>query len=244
MRLLLIRHGQTPDNVAGALGTLIPGPALTDLGIEQAASLPDALAGLNIEAIYVSTMQRTSLTAAPLADALGLKVQVLDGLREITAGHLEGKSDPDSIRTYMGTIFTWWTSFDARIPGGEDGTEFYARFNGAIETVAKSHMGPDMGTDMGTDADMGTEMGTGTRAHTVAVVSHGAAIRAWTAWASANLDADFVRTHPLENTAVVTLEGTPQTGWVAVNWAGSPVGGEQLEDAGAPDPTGSASQPA
>ena len=45
MRLLLIRHGQTPSNVLGALDTLVPGPGLTPLGLEQAAAIPDALAG-------------------------------------------------------------------------------------------------------------------------------------------------------------------------------------------------------
>ena len=32
MRLLLIRHGQTPSNVLGLLDTAVPGPGLTDLG--------------------------------------------------------------------------------------------------------------------------------------------------------------------------------------------------------------------
>jgi release factor glutamine methyltransferase len=38
VRLLLIRHGQTPSNVLGLLDTAPPGPGLTDLGVEQAAA--------------------------------------------------------------------------------------------------------------------------------------------------------------------------------------------------------------
>jgi probable phosphoglycerate mutase len=216
MRLLLIRHGQTIDNVRGALGTVVPGPGLTDLGREQAAAVPAALAGEEIEAIFVSTMRRTQETASPLAEALGLEPVVLEGIQEIDAGSLEGRSDEEAIRAYMGTIFSWWTDFSARIPDGENGTEFYERFNGAISTVSERYEG------------------------TVAVVSHGAAIRTWASWSSQNLDAEFSREHPLENTGVVTLVGSAEEGWVCTHWQGTPVGGLALEDASAPDPTGEA----
>ncbi len=216
MRLLFIRHGQTIDNVNGALGTVIPGPGLTELGAKQAAAIPLALESQQIEAVYASTMLRTQLTARPLAHSRGLEVRVLDGLQEIGAGELEGRSDEDSIRLYMGTIFSWWTDRSARIPGGEDGEGFWARYTGAIERIAAEHDG------------------------TVAVVSHGAAIRTWVCATSSNLDADFSRSHPLENTSVVVVEGSPTEGWVTTYWADEPVGGAALEDAAAPDPTADA----
>ncbi|BCW50626.1 hypothetical protein StoSoilB13_29680 (plasmid) [Arthrobacter sp. StoSoilB13] len=50
MKLLLIRHGQTPGNVAGQLDTAFPGPGLTELGERQAAALPEALADESIQA--------------------------------------------------------------------------------------------------------------------------------------------------------------------------------------------------
>ncbi|MCS5719224.1 histidine phosphatase family protein [Herbiconiux sp. CPCC 205763] len=216
MRLLLIRHGQTIDNVRGALGTVVPGPGLTDLGREQAAAVPAALADEEIEAVFVSTMLRTEETAAPLARALGLRPVVLEGIQEIDAGTLEGRSDEEAIRSYMGTIFTWWTDFSARIPGGENGTEFYERYDGAISALSEQYEG------------------------TIAVVSHGAAIRTWASWSSSNLDADFSRAHPLENTGVVTLEGSAAEGWITTHWQGTPLGGLALEDVSAPDPTGEA----
>ncbi len=216
MRILLIRHGQTIDNVNGDLGTVVPGPELTELGRRQSAAIPDALASEPIEAIYVSTLQRTRLTAEALARTRGLEIQEIEGLQEIAAGELEGRSDPDAIRTYMGTIFSWWNDFGGRIPGGEDGNEFYTRFTGAIERISAEHDG------------------------TVAVFSHGAAIRTWACWSSQNLDAEFSRSHPLENTAVVVVEGSPADGWTTAYWAGEPIGGVELEDATALDPTGEA----
>ncbi|PPF87792.1 histidine phosphatase family protein [Subtercola sp. Z020] len=217
MRLLLIRHGQTIDNVNGAIGAIVPGPGLTPLGREQAAAIPAALQSERIAAIYVSTMQRTHETAAPLAGALGLEPRVVDGVQEITSGDLEQRSDKEAIASYMGAVFSWWQSLDGRVPGGEDGHEFYRRFTGAIDEIAAEH--PES---------------------TVAVFSHGAAIRAWSSYAAENVDAEFSRTHPLENTAVVVLEGSPAEGWVVTHWAGEPIGGAQFEDASAPDPTAEA----
>jgi len=216
MRLLLIRHGQTIDNVNGALGTAVPGPGLTELGTRQAAAIPQALQSEPIEAIYVSHLVRTRRTAEPLAHSRGLEIQEIDGIEEIRAGDVEGRNDMDAVRLYIGTIFSWWQDFDARIPGGEDGNEFYDRFTSAIGRIAASHSG------------------------TVAIFSHGAAIRTWASWTSRNLDADFSRVHELENTAVVVVEGSPDDGWVTTYWAGEPVGGADLEDPTALDPTGEA----
>lgn len=216
MRLLLIRHGQTIDNVRGALGTEVPGPGLTPLGEEQAQAVPAALADEHIETIYTSTLLRTQRTAEPLARATGIRPQVIEGIHEIFAGRLEQRSDAEAIRTYIDTIVAWQHDFGVRIPGGEDGHEFFGRFNGAIARVASQHDG------------------------TVALVSHGAAIRTWASWASRNLDAEFTRSHDLRNTGIVVVEGSPSDGWVTTEWAGAPVGGEQLADATAPDPTGTA----
>ena len=216
MRLLLVRHGQTIDNVNGDLGTVVPGPPLTELGEEQAAAIPAALADEKIEAIYASTMQRTSLTALPLAAATGLEVEILDGLQEISAGIFEGKSDKDSVRGYMGTIISWWQDSAARVRGGESGDEFFARFTNAIARAAAAHDG------------------------TVAVFSHGAAIRTWASAISKNIDEAFSRVHELPNTAMIVLEGSPTDGWTATHWNGEPVGGEALDDPTAPDPTGGA----
>lgn len=212
MRLLLIRHGQTIDNVRGALGTAVPGPPLTELGRRQALALPDALAEERIEAIYVSTMLRTQLTAEPLARARRLPAEVIEGIHEIQAGTLEQRADAEAIRAYVGTLVAWQHDLGACVPGGENGYEFFARYEAAIAAVAVRHEG------------------------TVALVSHGAAIRTWVSAASRNIDAAFTRTHDLDNTGIVVVEGSPSTGWVTVRWAGEAVGGERLADASAPDP--------
>jgi probable phosphoglycerate mutase len=201
MRLILVRHGETPTNVDYLLDTAVPGPGLTELGERQAAALPEALAGEDIEALYASTLVRTQLTAAPLAAARGLEVLVRDGIREISAGELEllpGESEQGAL--YMRTVFAWAAGdTDLRMPGGENGTEFLARYDAVVAEAA----------------DSGAE--------TVALVSHGAAIRTWSAARAHNVDVPFAATHRLANTGVVILEGSPADGWKALSWAGATV---------------------
>ncbi|CAN5385754.1 histidine phosphatase family protein [soil metagenome] len=200
MRLLLIRHGQTPANVQGTLATARPGPGLTALGQQQADAIPDAVAGEQIAAIYVSALTRTALTAAPLAPSLGLEVRVREGLEEIEAGDLEDLRDMPSVIVYVKTAFGWADGrLDERIPGSIDGNEFFGRFDAAIAEIAVSH--PD---------------------ETVAIVSHGAAIRVWAGARARNLGADFTVNRHLNNTGVVVLTGSPTDGWVAETWEGEP----------------------
>nr|WP_240615755.1 histidine phosphatase family protein [Nakamurella deserti] len=50
------------------------------------------------------------------------------------------------------------------------------------------------------------------------VVSHGAIIRTWASLRSANLEPRYGAAHPLTNTAVVRLTGTPTDGWICTAW--------------------------
>lgn len=201
MRLLLIRHGQTPSNVDGLLDTRIPGPGLTDLGRSQAEALPGTLADERIGALVVSSMRRTHETAAPLAAALGLETVERDGIREIAAAGLEMRGDPEAVEEYMGTVFRWAAGETSlRLAGGESGDEFAARYDAVVaEAEATGH-------------------------ESVALVSHGAAIRCWAGLRSLDLDADFIADHLLDNTGVVVLEGSGSA-WSLVSWQGEPVGG-------------------
>ncbi|MFJ4622119.1 histidine phosphatase family protein [Streptomyces sp. NPDC088812] len=211
MRLILVRHGETPTNVDHLLDTAVPGPGLTALGERQAAALPEVLAGEDIEALYASTLVRTQLTAAPLAAARGLDVRVRDGLREIAAGDLEMlPGDLGHGELYLRTALAWAAgNTGLRMPGGESGAEFLARYDAVVAEAADSG------------------------AACVALVSHGAAVRTWTAARAHNVDIPFAAARRLANTGVVVLEGSPADGWKALTWAGATVAPE-----GEPGPTG------
>ena len=214
MRLLLLRHGQSPSNVRGLLDTAAPGAELTSLGIRQAEAVPDALGERAIDAVFVSNLRRTTLTATPLAAARSLEPTALEGLREIGAGDLEMAGHHDAHLTYLHTAFAWARGrLAARMPGGEDGHEFLDRYDAAIADIERSG------------------------AETVLAVSHGAAIRAWTSARVGGIDVDFVERSPLPNTGLVEVHGDPRSGWTLVGWPDGPVGGAHL-DVRQDDPTG------
>lgn len=220
MKLLLIRHGQTPGNVLGQLDTAHPGPGLTELGQRQAEAMARSLANEPISALYASTLVRTQVTAAPLGKLHRLDIEVLDGLHEIEAGSLEKLTDHESVMRYLGTVFAWaGGDLDRRMPAGGDGHQFFDRYDAAIAQIAERAL----------------RAGNNSAA---AVVSHGAAIRTWVGLRATGADHDFAARHVLANTGIVALEGGPDSGWTLIHWDGSPVGGLALADPTADDPTG------
>lgn len=204
MKLLLVRHGQTEGNVRGALDTALPGPLLTELGREQAQDLVTRLDGEPIVAVYASQAVRAQQTAAPLAAERGLDVQVLDGVHEVAAGDLEGKTDKDSITTYMSVVRRWTLGeLDPPILGGETGAQVRARMLDAVARLRAKHEQADPDG-------------------TVVLVSHGGAIRLGGEWLAGNVTAEVANQGLVPNTGIVELVATP-TGWTCLTWADSPV---------------------
>ncbi|MEU8482418.1 histidine phosphatase family protein [Streptomyces sp. NPDC048641] len=210
MRLILIRHGQTPTNVTYTMHTTLPGPELTRLGRQQATALVGALANEKIDALYASTHQRTELTATPLAADRGLQVLIRDGIREVSAGHWEGASDHASHTAFLELAFSWPTDPTTRVPGGESGLEVLERFDGVVDEAVQSG------------------------AETVALVSHGVAIRVWLAARALNVTTEDVKRRELDNTGVVMADRASDGTWRVVSWAGLPTGpaGDEPRDSG------------
>ena len=196
MRLVLVRHGQTTANVAGALDTGEPGELLTDLGAEQAAGLVERLEGRRIDAIFTSPLTRTRQTAAPLAAARGIEPVVLAGFREIIAGDLEMRTDRDSVILYHEVASSWaHGDLARRMPGAENGEEVFARFGAAVARARRT---------VGEDG-------------TAVVVAHGAIIRTWAAHHARNVTPAFATSRILENTGRVVLDETAD-GWRVRSW--------------------------
>lgn len=195
VRLLLVRHGQTTMNVAGLLDTAYPGAELDEVGRDQAHHLATRLESEPIQAIYTSDLTRTQQTAAPLASALGLPLQTLPGLREIQAGDLELSAD---WAPYIQVLAAWADDRSVRMPGSENGHEFLARFDDAVATIHAA------GKD------------------TVALVSHGAALRVWASARCRNVTRDFLIRVGMPNTVVITVTGDPDSGWMVHQWGDVP----------------------
>ena len=84
MRVLFVRHGE-PDYAADSL---------TETGFKQAELVSERLLRENISVIYASSMRRAQQTAKPLADKLGLSINVLDYMHEIAWGDKTGAELP------------------------------------------------------------------------------------------------------------------------------------------------------
>ncbi|WP_193105558.1 histidine phosphatase family protein [Brachybacterium sp. FME24] len=215
MRLLLIRHGQTPSNVEGILDAAYPGPGLTPLGHTQAQAIPEALQHETLSGLHVSRLLRTHETAAPLAAALDISPRLTEGLEEIRAGDYQMRRDQAAVEAYQENHARWSAGeFAEGLPGGENGTQFWQRWTGALKHIAGLY--PEEAT--------------------VAVVSHGAAIRVFAAVVG-GLGAASLEERPLYNTGMVTLTGHPDQGWTIEDWVSTPIGGEHLLGATAHDVT-------
>lgn len=74
--LVLIRHGETDWNVAGRYqGT--SDRLLNDLGHQQAAAVAESMRGESWDAIIASPLKRAWHTALPIAEALGIRSDLL-----------------------------------------------------------------------------------------------------------------------------------------------------------------------
>lgn len=91
--MLLVRHGESAPFRPGEPFPLVDGhgdPPLAPDGEWQAERVGERLAEETIHAIYVTSLQRTVQTAAPLAKRLGLEPMVEADLREVFLGDWEG----------------------------------------------------------------------------------------------------------------------------------------------------------
>lgn len=142
--VLLVRHGLTPTT-----GTSLPGRAkglhLADAGRKQAADASDRIAALatngrTVDAVYASPMERTRETAAPIAAAVGRKVQIERGLLECDFGEWTGAELKRLMKLpEWGTVQRAPSTF--RFPGGESFTEMQTRIVTAIDKIRAAHPG-------------------------------------------------------------------------------------------------------
>ncbi len=158
-RLLLIRHGQTEDNHRGVFQGQ-SGRGLNARGREQAALLGARLSGarIGVHALYSSDLQRARETAEILGQALHLEPSTDPDLREVSMGAWEGLTRAEIQARFPDEWSAWQAGVDIRRGGGETYAELGARLARSLEQIAERHAGG-----------------------TAAVVSHGAAIKTFTA---------------------------------------------------------------
>lgn len=140
-RFYLIRHGEK-SSPPGVLSARAPGIALTEFGQRQAEAISAALAKEPIQRIYASPMQRAQHTAAPLARAKGVPIEMLEAVHEFHFGDWTNRT----MESLEGD--PRWKSFNGfrsatPTPGGELMLEIQARFVRAMVKLRDEY--PDQG---------------------------------------------------------------------------------------------------
>ena len=143
--LFLIRHGASADSVEGEAFELVEGqgdPPLSEVGRHQAEQLALRLAREPFDGLYVSTLRRTSQTAAPLVERTGLAPVVEADLREVFLGEWEGgilrqkAVDRDPLFQQVMKEQRW-----ELVPGAESRAVFGGRLRAAVERIVATHPG-------------------------------------------------------------------------------------------------------
>jgi broad specificity phosphatase PhoE len=195
--LTFIRHAESQNNAQHVINTDIPGPSLTEEGQRQAEQLAHQLSRNNFDGIYVSDMVRAEQTAAPLAHALGKRVEVLPGLREIDAGKYNNTPTKGAELTYLLAPADWLNGdLQNAVPGSISGNEFNDQFSAAVQKIY----------DSGNTKPV--------------AFSHAEAIMYWTLINVKNPKDSLATSHPLPNLGRVVITGSPAMGWTLVDWDG------------------------
>ena len=127
-RLVLVRHGESIYNADARIqGQQCAG--LSELGHAQAKATAAALAEAYPEArLFVSDLQRTRETIAPLAEALGREPEQDERLRERSFGVWEGRLRTEVVRDESDRWQRWVQGEDVIGEiGGETSEELIAR---------------------------------------------------------------------------------------------------------------------
>ncbi|MGH3035715.1 MAG: histidine phosphatase family protein [Gaiellaceae bacterium] len=138
-RLVLVRHAETENSARGRCYGRLDVP-LSPRGLRQAEAIADALADLGLAAVYTSPLARALDTARPTAAALGIDPVVVESLRELDFGEVEGLRY-DQIEAERPELFRAWMDDPAgvRFPGGESLADLRARVLPALAEIRARH---------------------------------------------------------------------------------------------------------
>ncbi len=144
IKIHIARHGETTWNAEGRIQGRSD-PELTLKGSEQSLMLFTHLKDRPISAVYTSALQRTIRTARPLADYLGLSVQVRPEMDEMDYGLFEGKRFSEVGEE----LITEWRNFREnrltyRLPGGESYSDLLIRIRPLTVEIREKHKGEEI----------------------------------------------------------------------------------------------------
>ncbi len=136
--LLLIRHGDNDYLKNNKLPGRLPGIHLNEHGREQAAEVARCLGQMPIKVIYSSPLERAVETAGPLAQTLGLDIQLRPDLADIDVGEWANRSWKTLRRTKYWKIIQL-TPSQFQFPGGESFQQAQERIVRTLDEITSAH---------------------------------------------------------------------------------------------------------
>ena len=132
---VLLRHGETPLSAERRFAGRGDIP-LTEAGLAQARAAAQRLASRgHLGRIVSSPLQRARRTAAEVAAATGVPVEVDDGWRETDFGEWEGLSFAEAMERWPDDVAAWLKDTSVPPPGGESFDETGQRVLAALDRV-------------------------------------------------------------------------------------------------------------
>lgn len=139
-RLVLVRHAEPDGAALGRVCGARTNPSLGPEGRAHADRLAAAVAADALAAVYASPLTRAVETARPLARAHSLEPTVVDDLRELDFGEVDGLRF-EEVETGHPTLVRAWTDAPetVRFPGGESLADLRARVLPEIAGIRARH---------------------------------------------------------------------------------------------------------
>ncbi len=189
-RIYLVRHAEAEGNASeffqGCTQT-----HLTEKGKNQLAYLAERFSDIPLDAVYTSPYLRAKQTADAINRYHNLPIYEDSALHEINGGDWEGKpwailpaAYPEEYALWTGEMWRF------HAPNGESMADVYQRMTDAVSRIAREHQG-----------------------QTVAIVSHGCAIRNFLSFAEFGVAARLADVGWADNTAVSLVEYDTDAGW-------------------------------
>lgn len=181
-RIFLIRHGEAEGNLYRRIHG-VTDTSLTGLGFRQLLPLRERFAGVKIDAVYASDLRRAQQTARALSEPRGLELRICPALHEQNMGAWEdrtwgwaAKYEPEQYEALNKNPENF------TVPGGESYSAVLRRYLPALQSIAEAHDG-----------------------ETVALFSHGGAIRMALNHLLGYAPEDIARIPHCDNTSVAEL---------------------------------------
>lgn len=183
VRIYLVRHGEAMGNVEeffqGRIDTEI-----SEKGKMQLEALSERFKDIRLEALYSSPLKRAVTTAEAVNKYHDLPIIINKDIIEINGGKWEGEKWSDIPKLYPAEHEKWNNAIQTfQAPEGESTQQVYDRMKAAMRFIAAENEGK-----------------------TIAVVSHGMAIKAYLTYAQGKEWKDYEEQGWADNSAVSLIE--------------------------------------